>query len=59
MRTNSVLKAAKAVGMNESTAKSIYYKYKKSGNFLRKNTNRFVYNTCELQKIPEKSASTP
>ena len=37
LRTNSVRKAAKILGMNESTAKSIYYSYKKSGNFTRKN----------------------
>ena len=36
-RTNSVRIASKIIGLNESTAKSIYYNYVRSGNFLRKN----------------------
>ena len=47
MRTSSIRQAAKTVGMNESTAKSIYYNYTRSGNFLRKNLSKFE------PKVPE------
>ena len=37
IRTKSIRSSAKIVGMNENTAKSIYYRFQREGTFMRRN----------------------